>query len=133
MIRVVFTGKPKLLSQLSSFKLIFRSRGNGDLPYWLQAATHRLRSSLDIVFVLMCDKYILSPSLSTTFLFGRLNQSAELWDKGSATAATADTETRRRETKGDKMFFYFSLYLLVSVSAVAAVANSVVSITSGLI
>jgi hypothetical protein len=76
MICVVFTGKPKLLSQLSSFKLMLRSRGNGDLPYWLQVATPRLRSSLNIVFVLICDKYILSPSLSTTFLFSRLNQSA---------------------------------------------------------
>jgi hypothetical protein len=78
MICAVFTGKPKHLSQISSLKLIIRSRGNGALPYWLQAATPRLRSSLDTVFVLMCDKYILSPSLSTTFLFGRLNQSAQL-------------------------------------------------------
>src|SRR5262245_31091612 len=95
MICVVFTGKPKLLSQLSSFKLIFRNRGNGDLPYWLQVATPRLRSSLDTVFVLICDKYILSPILSTTFLFGRLNQSAQLWDKESA------TEAPQAQRKGD--------------------------------
>jgi hypothetical protein len=113
MICVVFTGKPKLLSQLSSFKLILRSRGNGDLPYWLQAATPRLRSSLEIVFVLMCDKYILSLILSTTFLFGRLNQRAQLWDKGLATEPQrhGDNEEGGTKRKVEKLLVSVSLWL----------------------
>jgi hypothetical protein len=69
----------------------------------------------------MCDKYILSPSLSTTFLFGRLNQSAQLWDKGLAAAATAATETRRQEDKekSRKTSCLLSPLLPVSVAAVA--------------
>jgi hypothetical protein len=69
---------------------------------------------LNIVFVLMCDKYILSPSLSTTFLFSRLNQSAQLWgwDKGLA------TETRRQvgKEKSRKTSCLLISLLLVSVS-----------------
>ena len=77
---------------------------------------------LNIVFVLMCDKYILSPSLSTTFLFSRLNQKAQLWgwDKGLA------TETQRHGDKGAKRkvekhlvslsLFFLSLCLCVFVA-----------------